>query len=348
MNVETPNEIANEIMSIKEGEEKYDYALKQLLSNKEFLARILKRFVKEFAPYSLHEIETEYLEHKEPLISKVGVEKNTTNQIEGLNVEDKSNNEGNISYDILFKVRYPDNKGKYIGTYIDLEIQEDRYPGYKLETRAVYYAARRLGSELEKIDKHTNYDKLQKVYSIFLVMGDKVPVAERGTATLYEMRKTDIIGSVEVPEEWYDLISVIMIRIHDEMKSTDETLNILQTICSGLLSKQEKLDTLKRQGVKVTDSIEKEVTDMSALRNTLENEYSARWIAEGEAKGRAEAKIEFERVKESEQTKHANSIVQFVQNIMKNANCSSIDEACKLMGCSLQEYYAAKAFLAKK
>ena len=39
---------------------------------------------------------------------------------------------------------------------------------------------------------------------------------------------------------------------------------------------------------------------------------------------------------------------KFVQNIMKNVNCSSIDEACKLMGCSLQEYYAAKAFLAKK
>ena len=107
MNVETPNEIANEIMSIREGEEKYDYALKQLLSNREFLVRILKRFVKELAPYSLEEIDKEYLEHEEPLISKVGVEKNTTNQIEGLNVEDKSNNEGNISYVILFKVRYP-------------------------------------------------------------------------------------------------------------------------------------------------------------------------------------------------------------------------------------------------
>lgn len=218
--------------------------------------------------------------------------------------------------------------------YIDLEIQEDRYPGYKLETRAVYYAARRLGSELEKIDKHTNYDKLQKVYSIFLVMGDKVPVAERGTATLYEMRKTDIIGSVEVPEEWYDLISVIMIRIHDKMESTDETLNILKTVCSGLLTKQEKLDTLKRQGVKVTDSIEKEVTDMSALRNTLENEYSARWIAEGEAKGKAE--------------ENASSLVQYVQRLINGATCSSVDDACKLLGRTVQEYNAAKALLAKK
>ena len=334
MNVETPNEIANEIMSIREGEEKYDYALKQLLSNREFLVRILKRFVKELAPYSLEEIDKEYLEHKEPLISKVGVEKNTTNQIEGLNVEDKSNNEGNISYDILFKVRYPGEEGRYIGMYIDLELQGDRYPGHPLEMRGVYYAARRFGSELPKIDRHTNYSELQKVYSIFIVMGNNMPVAERGTATLYEMRKTDIIGSVEVPESWYDLINIIMIRIHDEMESTDETLNILKTVCSGLLSKQEKLDTLKRQGVKVTDSIEKEVNDMSALRNSLEEKYRVQWTAEGEARGKAE--------------ENASSLVQYVQRLINGATCSSVDDACKLLGRTVQEYNAAKALLAKK
>lgn len=125
------------------------------------------------------------------------------------------------------------------------------------------------------------------------------------------MRKTDIIGSVEVPESWYDLINVIMIRIHDEMESTDETLNILKTVCSGLLSKQEKLDTLKRQGVKVTDSIEKEVNDMSALRSSLEEKYRVQWTAEGEAKG------------------EANVIISAVQNLIKNAGCSSTEEACR-------------------
>ena len=144
------------------------------------------------------------------------------------------------------------------------------------------------------------------------------------------MRKTDIIGSVEVPESWYDLINVIMIRIHDEMESTDETLNILKTVCSGLLSKQEKLDTLKRQGVKVTDSIEKEVNDMSALRNSLEEKYRTPWIAEGKAE------------------ENASSLVQYVQRLINGATCSSVDDACKLLGRTVQEYNAAKALLAKK
>ena len=148
------------------------------------------------------------------------------------------------------------------------------------------------------------------------------------------MRKTDIIGSVEVPESWYDLINVIMIRIHDEMESTDETLNILRTVCSGLLSKQEKLDTLKRHGVKVTNSIEKEVNDMSALRNSLEEKYRVQWTAEGEARGEAKGE--------------ANVIISAVQNLIKNAGCSSTEEACRQLGFTMQMYNAAKALLAKK
>lgn len=85
----------------------------------------------------------------------------------------------------------------------------------------------------------------------------------------------------------------------------NETLNILKTVCSGLLSKQEKLDTLKRQGVKVTDSIEKEVNDMSALRSSLEEKYRVQWTAEGEAKG------------------EANVIISAVQNLVNHPRLSS-------------------------
>ena len=143
-----------------------------------------------------------------------------------------------------------------------------------------------------------------------------------------------MITAVGVPESWYDLINVIMIRIHDEMESTDKTLNILKAVCSGLLSKQEKLDTLKRQGVKVTDSIEKEVNDMSALRSSLEEKYRVQWTAEGEARGKAE--------------ENASSLVQYVQRLINGATCSSVDDACKLLGRTVQEYNAAKALLAKK
>lgn len=96
------------------------------------------------------------------------------------------------------------------------------------------------------------------------------------------------------------------------------------------LVSMKRLDTLKNKGVKVTDSIEKEVTDMSALRSSLEEKYRAQWVAEGEARG------------------EANVIISAVQNLIKNAGCSSTEEACRQLGFTMQMYNAAKALLAKK
>ena len=63
------------------------------------------------------------------------MERNLSN-IEGLNTEDKTLNEGNIYYDIVFSALYPKEEGRYIGMYINLEMQQDMYPVYEIETRA--------------------------------------------------------------------------------------------------------------------------------------------------------------------------------------------------------------------
>ena len=89
------NEIGNTIISTEEWKAKYDAVLKELLANKQFLARIMKRFVPEFAEYPLADIENKYIEPGSVTVSKVGVEKNLTN-IEGLANEDSSLNEGRI------------------------------------------------------------------------------------------------------------------------------------------------------------------------------------------------------------------------------------------------------------
>ena len=133
------------------------------------------------------------------------------------------------------------------------------------------------------------------------------------------------------------------------LKHPEEVLEFFKTF-----AKTEWANDIERSMVKDAIAEKGEITmkDFFDIRNEqklkdmeVKMEKSK---AEARAEAKAEAKAEIDKVKEDEQEKHANSIVQFVQNIMKNVNCSSIDEACKLMGCSLQEYYAAKAFLAKK
>lgn len=87
---------------------KYDETLKELLANKQFLARIMKRFVSEFSDYSVEDIENKYIESESVSVLTIGVERNRTN-IEGIANDDATLNEGRIFYDIIFKAYYPGN-----------------------------------------------------------------------------------------------------------------------------------------------------------------------------------------------------------------------------------------------
>ncbi len=207
-------------------------------------------------------------------VSKVGVEKNLTN-IEGLANEDSSLNEGRIFYDILFSACYPGAAGARIGMYIIVEAQNAYYKGYPIEMRGVYYAARRLSSQLKSINNETNYGCLQKVYSIFICMGD-VPDREAGTASLYRMEKHDIIGNVERGREAYDLLSVIVLRINDRIRTEDGVLSLLQTLCSNVTGKKEKLRRLREYGIRIDDSIEKGVGDLCNLSELIETRGETR------------------------------------------------------------------------
>ena len=96
------NTLKNTILSTKEAKAKLDHTVKQIFSNRQILARIIKRTVPEFADIRLKDIEETYIEPGSNTISSVAVERNLTN-IEGLNTEDTSSNEGTIYYDLLFK-----------------------------------------------------------------------------------------------------------------------------------------------------------------------------------------------------------------------------------------------------
>lgn len=257
------------VLSTQEGKEKYDAVLKQLLANRQILARILKRFVPEFKHYSVKQIEKKYILPETITISKIGVQKNMTNLVESTGTEDKSNNEGNVTYDIMFRVGYPGKSRKMIGMYINLEIQNSYYPGYPIESRAIYYASRRLSSELEKIDNHTNYGGLQKVYSIWLCMGDNVPDEKAGTANLLELVNRAIIGNEKIPKEHYDLISAIIIRINDDMKSDDSTMRLLQSLCSKCIDKQQKLDVMRKSGISTNAAVEGGIEAMCNLSESI-------------------------------------------------------------------------------
>lgn len=262
------NSLGASVLSTEEGKAKYDQTMLNVLSDKQVLAWILKRFVSEYEHLPLEEIETKYIEPETILVSKAGVSRDSSG-IKGLSEKDSTQTEGTDYYDIVFQAYYPGNEEEKIGLYINLEAQADYYPGYPLEMRGIYYGARRLTSQLKQINRETNYGCLQKVYSIWLCVGN-VPAYESDTVTLYDISKNDIIGSVKRKKDFYDLINVVIIRLNDEAAPEDNTMKMLQTLFSNQLSKQEKLHALEKLGMRINDSLEKGVGGSMNLSDYVE------------------------------------------------------------------------------
>ena len=262
------NSLGAFVLSTEDGKAKYDQTMLNVLSDKQVLAWILKRFVSEYEHLPLEEIETKYIEPETILVSKAGVSRDSSG-IKGLSEKDSTQTEGTVYYDIVFQAYYPGNEEEKIGLYINLEAQADYYPGYPLEMRGIYYGARRLTSQLKQINRETNYGCLQKVYSIWLCVGN-VPAYESDTVTLYDISKNDIIGSVKRNKDFYDLINVVIIRLNDEAAPEDNTMKMLQTLFSNQLSTQEKLYALEELGMRMNDSLEKGVGGSMNLSDYVE------------------------------------------------------------------------------
>ena len=273
------NSLGASVLSTEEGKAKYDQTMLNVLSDKQVLAWILKRFVSEYEHLPLEEIEKKYIEPETILVSKAGVSRDSS-RIKGLSEKDSTQMEGTIYYDIVFQAYYPGNEQEKIGLYINLEAQADYYPGYPLEMRGIYYGARRLTSQLKQINRETNYGCLQKVYSIWLCVGN-VPAYESDTVTLYDISKNDIIGSVKRNKDFYDLINLVIIRLNDEAAPEDNTMKMLQTLFSNQLSKQEKLHALEKLGMRMNDSLEKGVGGSMNLSDYVELKGIKKGIEQG-------------------------------------------------------------------
>ena len=216
------------------------------------------------------------------------MERNLSN-IEGLSNEDKTLNEGNVYYDIVFSALYPKEEGRYIGMYINLEMQQDMYPGYEIETRGFYYAARRFSSQLRSIAGPDDYAGLKKVYSIWLCMGERIPERASNTATLYNTKKDDIIGYIEKDASCYDLMDVIVIRLNGKKEVSDPVMELLRTIVDGQMGAEDKIERLKELGIREDRKIEEEVRNMGSFADAIErralDKGFNRGLDQGYAKG---------------------------------------------------------------
>jgi hypothetical protein len=291
-----------------------DAACKRLFSNKAILARILKDCVEEYKDCDISDIEGKYIEN-EPQIAEVAVHPDETNaSIHGISNEDATLTEGTVTYDIRFIATAPVSD-EHIQLIINIEAQNDFYPGYPLVKRGIYYCSRMISAQYGTEFEQSRYGDIKKVYSIWICA--KPPKNREHTITSYSLTEKNIIGNVHEPIENYDLMTAVMICLGSEDEGSENNiLRLLEVLLSTEVQAEKKKQILQEDfNIKMTETLDEEVSDMCNISKGIRED--------GRAEGRAEGRVE-ERV-------------EAIRNLMRNMKLTS-EQAMEALSVPKSEY----------
>ena len=260
-----------------------DGACKKLLSNKIILAWILKSTVDEFKEYDVDEIAGRYIEG-EPIVAQSAVHQDEGRMkgesIRGDDTVHKTIAEGTVTFDIRFRAVIP-RGGERITLILNVEAQNDFYPGYPLVKRGIYYCCRMVSGQHGTEFTGSDYEGIKKVYSIWICINP--PKDRQNTITKYEMTETNIKGEVREPVENYDIMTTVMLCLGGEaLEGQEGALKLLSVLLSPQLEVLEKKELLEKEfGIPMTRDLEEEVTEMCNYSKGIEERGIQKGIEQG-------------------------------------------------------------------
>ena len=268
---------------------------KTLLHNKEVLAIILQETVEEYKGYGVSEI-VDFIE-ADSIVEFGEVSTGRTNtQIRGDNPEFVQLNEKTSNFDIIFRAKNPclSNGKVIVNLHIDVEPQKTYRPGYPVEKRGIYYLARSLSSQLLLVTETTDYNRLEKCYSIWICRDD-IPTGERYSVSFYKMTNTNNIGNYgcmekDGKERHYDLLELVIIRLGDEAyhgKEGDEGFGLMRFLNAVMYPhKEDFMDTISEYiDFSNNEELWKGAERMEGLGQSILEEGIARGIEQGMEQG---------------------------------------------------------------
>ena len=305
---------------------RYDALCKKILSEKGILANIMTACVPEYRSLSVADIVNRYIEG----IPEIGVpilETPLATQISGDSTEFSSEEEGRTTYDVCFSALAPAPTPKEpIQLLLNLEAQNDSYPGYPLLKRASFHCGRMISSQYGKVFVKSDYGKLRKVYSIWVC-----PFPRKGeeyTINLYRTQEEHILGNHEAKREHYDNFGIIVICLGNKKASELAGLMRLLTVLFRDTLPAEEVNTILRDeySIELTPDIEKGVAEVCNL--------SAGLVAQGERQGYERGDRDgFER---GDKQGYERGQVNFLRQLMQRNGLSS-SQAMDMVGISAEE-----------
>lgn len=290
-----------------------DATAKKFISNKYLLAWIMKGCVEEYKDCTIEEIVEHYIEG-EPQVAVTPVHRDEsgapmlvvlsgtdesrgteTELIHGLETVDKSKTEHTTLYDVLFYATLPNSVEK-IGLFINVEIQNQYNLKYPLVKRSIYYCSRLISAQFQRDFADGDYDKLKKVYSIWICAN--APDNRDNTITRYSMTEEQLLGTATEERKNYDLMTVVMVcfndrHIYNENDTAEHTprtgeapadmvrlLRLLLTSKNGSAEKKQVLS--EEYNIPMTRELEDEVIKMCNLSQGIKEQGIQLGIQQGE------------------------------------------------------------------
>lgn len=161
-------------------------------------------------------------------------------------------------------------KGERIQLIINLEAQNDFNPGYPLLKRAVYYCGRMISSQYGTVFVKSHYEKIQKVYSIWICT---MPTKKwEYNITSYAMNEKNLVGCMQAERHHYDLLNIVLVCLGSKSyKKLTGILRLLNMLLLDNLSPTDKKEKLETEfGVTMTPHLEKGVAEMCNLSEGIE------------------------------------------------------------------------------
>lgn len=230
--------------------------MKELLADIQVLARIVKHTVVEVENLSIEQIMA-CIDHDSICIGMVPVEPGLTNmgRVDSVQTEDAIPNEGYVTYDIRFALIIVELELEII---INVDAQRSMaYStlGYHLENRIVFYLSRLISSQKGINFANSEYDKIKKVYSIWICMD----ADDDGDSISRISLKPDTLFGRYCDFPRLDKMCGMVIRIRNN-SDVAESRNRLIAMLEDVLSREDS-DVKKRK-----------LEEKYAMRMTLELE----------------------------------------------------------------------------
>ena len=273
--------LGNTIEAVDSLKSKYDKNVKEILSDIQVLARILKHTVTEVEKLSIEEI-MECIDPKSIKVGTVPIVPGLTNleKIESIQTEDSIPNEGYVTFDIRCILINP---GNAIEVIINIEAQRStdfHKLGYHLESRIVYYLARLISSQKGINFAKSEYDNIKKVYSIWICMDTE----ESGDSVSRISLKADTLFGKQCSFPELDKMCGIVIRIREKDSaagSQNSLIAMLEDLLSNEAADRKKHKLEEKYNMKITTELERRLDRMCNLSTAVEERGIEKGIEKG-------------------------------------------------------------------